>query len=62
MADRVRFHAHPAARVSTDHAVQIVRNYDGHVFSMSANEARDLAYELDRAADQADAKRKVSES
>jgi hypothetical protein len=62
MADRVRYHAHPVSRVSTDHAVQIVRNYDGRVFSMSANEARDLAYELDRAADQADAKRKVSES
>ena len=56
MADR-RFNAHPALGVDTSKAVQIVRDYDGQIFAMSSSEARDLAFQLGKSADQADARR-----
>ena len=40
-------------------AVQIVRTYDGRIFGMTAPEARDLAFQLNKSADQADARRGV---
>lgn len=56
MGDR-RFNAHPALGVDPGKAVQIVRDYDGRIFAMSSGEARDLAFQLGKAADQADARR-----
>lgn len=57
MPDR-RYNAHPALGVDRDRAVQIVRDYDGRIFGMSSDEARDLAAQLVKAADQADARRR----
>lgn len=56
MADR-RFNAHPALGTSPGAAVQIVRDYDGRIFAMSSGEAKDLASQLVKAADQADERR-----
>lgn len=53
-----RFRAWAAVGVGPDKAVQIVRDYDGRVFSMSVNEARSLAYDVEKAADQAESRRK----
>lgn len=53
-----RFRAWAAVGVGPDKAVQIVRDYDGHVFAMSADEARNLAANVEKAADQAESRRK----
>jgi hypothetical protein len=52
-----RFNAHPALGVDRNKAVQIVRDYDGMIFAMSSSEARDLAFQLEKSAEQADARR-----
>lgn len=56
MPDR-RYNAHPALGTSPGAAVQIVRDYDGRIFGMSSGEARELATQLTKAADQADERR-----
>lgn len=60
MIDR-RFNAHPAPGEGKARAVRLVRSYDGRVFAMSSDEARDLATQLNESADQADARRKNKE-
>lgn len=53
-----RFHAWPALGVDPSKAVQIVRAYDGRVFAMSVDEARLLAAQIEKAAEQAESKRR----
>ena len=57
-----RFNGHPALGVDPEKAVQIVRDYDGRIFAMSTSEACDLAFQLVKSADQADARRKPTPS
>lgn len=52
-----RFHAWPALGVDPSRAVQIIRDYDGRIFAMSIDEARHLALQIDKAADQAENRR-----
>lgn len=52
-----RFAAYAAVGVDPSRAVQIVRDYDGRVFAMSVDGARMLAARIEKAADQAQARR-----
>lgn len=51
MSDR-RYNAHRVTGTNPDRAIQLVRTYDGRIFSMSNYEARTLAYDLEKAAGQ----------
>lgn len=61
MADR-RFVVFAPGWTPPDAAVQICRQYDGRLFAMSPGEARDLATELAKAADQWEARRRPESS